>query len=140
MKGARRALTMVSDNCETSDEEGLVQLDAPANSELTLELTAEGFGPTLLPVTTTDTGPAPQLGPLLDEATLGLLAGVLGIDYPFVGTGVMAVSVLEELTLGGTASNCVIVMGWPGSTESSLRFPVQPGFVTQTVVTCDPVE
>lgn len=188
-----------TENCATSDEEGLVQLDVPASSELTLELAAEGFGPTLLPVTTTDTGPAPQLGPLLDDATLELLAGVLGIDYPFVGTGVMAVSVLEELTvpvvsddpgipgitltadregsiyyldenefpqfdlsattapsgagglveaepdtweltLGGTASNCVIVTGWPGSTESAFRFPIRAGFVTQTVVTCDPVE
>ncbi len=44
-----------------------------------------------------------------------------------------------ELELGGTASNCVVVAGWPGSTDRSVRLPVRAGFITQGFVTCDPV-
>jgi len=44
-----------------------------------------------------------------------------------------------EITLGGTASNCVVVSGWPGSDDSSIRLPVRAGFFTQAFVTCDPV-
>jgi hypothetical protein len=186
-----------TENCVTSNEEGFVELDVPASSELTLEVTAEGYGPTLTPVTTTDESPATQVTPLLDEATLELLSGVLGIDYPFTETGVVALSVLDtapivendngipgvtmtpdregsvyyldenefprfdisetttpsgaggiveaepgtwEITLGGTASNCVVVTGWPGSTDNSLRFPIKAGYFTQAFVTCDPVD
>lgn len=44
-----------------------------------------------------------------------------------------------EVSLGGTASNCVVVSGWPGSDASSLRLPIRDGFFTQAFVTCDPV-
>lgn len=44
-----------------------------------------------------------------------------------------------EVTLGGTASNCVVVAGWPGSGAGSVRLPVRAGFITQGIVTCDPV-
>jgi hypothetical protein len=44
-----------------------------------------------------------------------------------------------EITLGGTASNCVVVSGWPGSDANSIRFPVRADFFTQAFVTCDPV-
>lgn len=42
-----------------------------------------------------------------------------------------------EITLGGTASNCVVVSGWPGSDDSSIRLPVRAGFFTQAFVTCE---
>lgn len=44
-----------------------------------------------------------------------------------------------EVTLGGTASNCIIVSGWAGSDASSMRVPIQAGFFTQAFVTCDAV-
>jgi hypothetical protein len=44
-----------------------------------------------------------------------------------------------EVTLGGTASNCVVVAGWPGNGAGSVRLPVRAGFITQGIVTCDPV-
>jgi hypothetical protein len=43
-----------------------------------------------------------------------------------------------EIALGGTAANCVIVAGWPGGGADSVRFPIQDGFFTQAIVTCDP--
>jgi hypothetical protein len=43
-----------------------------------------------------------------------------------------------EITLGGTASNCVVVSGWPGSDDDSIRLPVRAGFFMQAFVACDP--
>lgn len=43
-----------------------------------------------------------------------------------------------EVELGGTASNCVVVAGWPGG-ENSVRLPARAGFITQGIVSCDPV-
>jgi hypothetical protein len=44
-----------------------------------------------------------------------------------------------EVTLGGTASNCVVVSAWPGSNDETIRIPVEEGFVTQAFITCDEV-
>ena len=44
-----------------------------------------------------------------------------------------------EIAWGGTASSCVIVSGWSGSDDSSIRLPVRAGFFTQAFVSCDPV-
>ncbi|MGB8332367.1 MAG: hypothetical protein WCE62_19745 [Polyangiales bacterium] len=182
-------------NCATSDADGIVQLEIPANAELELLVTAEGYTPTLTPQTTSDQDITTQLTPLLSDQTATLLAGVLNTPYPLGDNGLAAISVLTapvtasnngiagvtltpdpgatvfyldenefptrdlsattapsgagglievapgtwELDLGGTASNCVIVAGWPGSTDSSVRLPVRAGFVTQGFVTCDPV-
>ena len=182
-------------NCVTSDAAGMARLEIPANSELALLVTADGFGPTVTPQTTTDQDITTQVAPLLADATVTLLAGVLNTPYPPGANGLVALSVLTapitdnnngipgvtltpdreaavyyldeneiprrdlsattapsgagglievapgtwELELGGTASNCVVVAGWPGSTESSVRLPVRAGFITQGFVTCDPV-
>lgn len=182
-------------NCATSDADGMVTMEVPANAEIVFEVTAAGYGPTLTPQTTTDQDVATQLSPLLADSVVSLLAGILDTPYPFEGTGVIAISTLVEpvdadgngiagvtytpdqtlvsyyldqdeiprldgtataepsgaggfievaagtyeVTLGGTASNCVVVAGWPGSGESSVRLPVRAGFITQGIVTCDPV-
>jgi hypothetical protein len=182
-------------NCATSDVDGIAQLEIPANSELALLVTAEGYTPTLTPQTTSDQDINGQLTPLLSDETVTLLAGVLNTPYPPGDNGIVAISVLTapvtgsnngiagvtitphpeatvfyldenefptrdlstttapsgagglievapgtwEIELGGTASNCVIVAGWPGSTDNSVRFPVRAGFITEGFVTCDPV-
>lgn len=182
-------------NCNTSDSEGMVMLDVPANSELELLVTAEGYGPTLTPLTTSEDDVDGQVTPLLTDEVLTVLAGALGTPYPPGGDGLIAVSVLTEpitaqdngiagvtltpdssatvyyldeneiprtdigattepsgagglievapgtweLTLGGTASNCAVVSGWPGSDSTTVRLPVRAGHITQGFVTCQPV-
>ena len=44
-----------------------------------------------------------------------------------------------EVTLGGTASNRVVVSAWPGSNDDTIRIPVEEGFFTQAFITCDEV-
>ena len=183
-------------NCATSDAEGMLTLQIPANAEVALLVTAEGYGPTVTPLTTAEQDISGQLTPLLTDATLAVFAGVLGTSFPTEDEGIIALSVLVapvdaqdngiagvtltpdpsgtmyyldeneiprldisattepsgagglievapgtwELTIGGTANNCVVVSGWPGSDESSVRLPVRSGFITQGFVTCDPVE
>jgi hypothetical protein len=182
-------------NCATSDADGMVTMEVAANAEIVFEVTAEGYGPTLTPQTTTDENITTQLSPLLADSVISLLAGILGTPYPFEGTGVIAISSLVEplgadgngiagvtytpdetltsfyldedeiprveatataepsgaggfievaagtyeVQLGGTASNCVVVAGWPGSGANSVRLPVRAGFITQGIVSCDPV-
>jgi hypothetical protein len=182
-------------NCDTSDSEGMVTLDVPANSELELLVNADGYGPTLTPLTTSEDDVDGQVTPLLTEDVLTVLAGALGTPYPLTDDGLIAVSALVapvsgqdngiggvtftpdssgtlyyldeneiprtdisattepsgagglvevapgtlELTLGGTASNCTIASGWPGSDSTSIRLPVRAGYITQGFVTCDPV-
>lgn len=185
-----------TDNCAISDADGMVTLDIPANSELEILVTADGYAPTITPQTTTDQDITTQVTPMLADAVATVLSGALGTPYPPDGTGVVAVSVLTapiddqdngiagvtltpdasgtlfyldeneiprtdisattepsgagglievspgtvELTLGGTATNCVIVAGWPGSDAFSVRLPVRDGYFTQGFVTCDPVD
>ena len=183
-------------NCAISDTEGMVTLEIPADSEIELLVTADGYAPTITPQTTTDQDITTQVTPLLTDAVATVLSGALGAPYPPDGTGVVAVSVLTapiddqdngiagvtlttsgsetlfyldeneiprsdlsattepsgagglidvppgtvELTLGGTATNCVIVAGWPGGDAMSVRLPVRDGYFTQGFVTCDPVD
>jgi len=183
-----------SSNCATSDAEGLVTLQVPANAETGFTVIAAGFTPTIAPQTTTDED-LTNLTPLLADTLATALAAILNTPYPFEGTGAVALSVLVapvtdddngisgvtltadrtatsyyldedefpsldltetiapsgaggyielaagtlEITLGGTASNCIIVSGWAGSDASSVRVPIEVGFFTQAFVTCDPV-
>jgi hypothetical protein len=182
-------------NCGTTDADGLVELTLPANSEVTLTVTADGYSPVVSPQLTTDVDSAEIRTALLTESVASLLAGVLGTPYPFEGVGAIAISVLTppitandngipgvtcvldneatyyldengfpsfdltatarpdgvcgyvemapgeyEVSLGGTASNCVPVSAWPGSGADSIRVPVRAGSFTQAFVVCDAVE
>lgn len=42
-----------------------------------------------------------------------------------------------EIRLGGTATNCAVLKGWPGSEANTIRLPVKAGFVTWCSVGCD---
>jgi len=42
-----------------------------------------------------------------------------------------------EIRLGGTATNCVAVGGWPGSEANTLRVPVKAGFASWSSIVCD---
>ena len=184
-----------TDTCATSDAEGNLELTVPADSEIELLASAEDYTPVLTPVTTGDENQSGVLVPLISEATVELLSGVLGTPYPPGENGIVALSVLVapvedanngiagvtvtpdreaevyyldenelpsyeltettypsgvggmvevapgtwELTLGGTASNCIISAAWPGSSALAFRLPVRAGYFTQGFVTCDPV-
>ncbi|MBW2548118.1 MAG: hypothetical protein JRE82_12985 [Deltaproteobacteria bacterium] len=42
-----------------------------------------------------------------------------------------------EIRFGGTATNCVVLKGWPGSEANTIRMPVKVGFVTWGSMRCD---
>ncbi len=42
-----------------------------------------------------------------------------------------------EIRLGGTAINCAVLKGWPGSEANTIRLPVKAGFVTWGSMRCD---
>jgi hypothetical protein len=42
-----------------------------------------------------------------------------------------------EVEIGGTASNCLVVYGWPSDSANTTRLPVREGFMTVAVVRCD---
>jgi hypothetical protein len=42
-----------------------------------------------------------------------------------------------EVEIGGTASNCVVLSGWPSDSANTVRLPVLVGFMTVAVVRCD---
>ncbi|TNF63263.1 MAG: hypothetical protein EP303_02885 [Deltaproteobacteria bacterium] len=42
-----------------------------------------------------------------------------------------------QVEIGGTASNCVVVYGWPSDSANTTRLPVLEGFMTVAVVRCD---
>jgi hypothetical protein len=41
-----------------------------------------------------------------------------------------------EVRLGGTATNCVVAFGWPGSEANTVRMPIKAGFVSWSSLTC----
>jgi len=84
-----------TDNCETSDSTGFVTLTLPANSEIALTVSKEGYTPTLSPQLTANEDVDEYRTALIDEETSSLLAGVLGTAYPLTG-GVVAISALTE--------------------------------------------
>jgi len=96
-------------NCGTTDANGLVELTLPANSEVTLTVVADGYGPVVSPQLTTDVDSTEIRTALLTESVTALLAGVLGTPYPFEGVGAIAVSVL-------TAPITAVDNGIPGVT------------------------
>lgn len=42
-----------------------------------------------------------------------------------------------EVEIGGTASNCAVVYGWPSDSANIIRLPVLEGFMTVAAVLCD---
>jgi len=52
--------------------------------------------------------------------------------------GFVEVSPGEEfqVNLGGTANDCVPLIGWPGNDENSVRFPIREGYVTVVTMSC----
>lgn len=81
-------------NCGTTDANGLVELTLPANSEVTLTVTADGYSPVLSPQLTPDVDSTEIRTALLTESVTMLLAGVLGTPYPFEDVGAIAISAL----------------------------------------------
>ena len=54
------------------------------------------------------------------------------------GGGFVEVSPGEyQIEIGGTAQNCVLIRGWPGDSENSVRVPVREGYLSTARLTCD---
>jgi hypothetical protein len=42
-----------------------------------------------------------------------------------------------EIEIGGTAKNCLLIRGWSGDSENTIRLPVREGYATIARVDCD---
>jgi hypothetical protein len=42
-----------------------------------------------------------------------------------------------QIEIGGNAENCVVVSGWPGEVENSVRTPIRAGYVSWLHLSCD---
>lgn len=65
-------------------------------------------------------------------------------DSDLEATSAAGIAVAVELgageyrvEIGGSASHCVVLFGWPSPIENSVRLPVQPGFASEARVACD---
>jgi hypothetical protein len=47
---------------------------------------------------------------------------------------------IVEVEIGGNAEGCVVLQGWPGEVENSVRMPIQAGYLTRVRVACDAPE
>ncbi len=83
-----------TDDCTTTDADGLAVVTLPANAETGVTITAAGSNPTLLAQTTDAAFVSDQTTTLLSETVATALALVLDIDYPPVGTGVIGLTIL----------------------------------------------
>ena len=90
-----------TEDCMTTDADGLAVVALPSNVETGLTITANGFNPTLLAQTTDADFASDQTTTLLSETIATGLAALLDIDYPVVGTGVIAVTTLFAQPEGG---------------------------------------
>lgn len=82
-----------STNCQTSDSDGMVSFEMPANSETGFNVVSEGYTPTLAPLTTGEEDLSRQTAVLAD-AVVEAMAAILDTPYPLEGDGVVAVSIL----------------------------------------------
>jgi hypothetical protein len=96
-----------TEDCTTTDADGLAVVMLPANAETALAITAAGHDRTLLAQTTDANFASDQTTTLLSETIATALAALLDIDYPLVGTGVIGVTTLFSAEGGG---------GIPGTT------------------------
>ena len=96
-----------TEDCTTTDADGLAVVTLPADAETGVTITADGFNPSLVAQITDANLVSDQNATMLTEAIATLLADILGIDYPLVGTGVIAVTTNFQLPEGG---------GIPGAT------------------------
>lgn len=110
-------------DCAMTDADGLAVVALPRNTETGVTITAEGFNTTVVAQTTNADFDSDQTTTLLSETVAGTLAALLNIDYPLVGTGVIAVNTTFSSPDGG---------GIPGST-----FELTDGTGTEYYVTED---
>lgn len=96
-----------TEDCTTTDADGLAVVTLPADAETGLAITAAGFNRTLLAQTTDANFASDQTATMLSDTVATLLAGVLNIDYPLMGTGVIGLTTLFSAEGGG---------GIPGTT------------------------
>jgi len=41
-----------------------------------------------------------------------------------------------EVEIGGTADNCVIIRGWSGDSDNTVKLPIQEGYMSTAIVAC----
>jgi hypothetical protein len=86
-----------TEDCTTTDADGLAVVALPSNAETGVTITANGFNPTVLAQTTDANFLSDQTTTLLSEAIATTLAALLEIDYPPVGAGVIALTTVFPL-------------------------------------------
>ncbi len=96
-----------TEDCTTTDADGLAVVALPRNSETGVTVTANGFNTTVVAQTTNADFVSDQTATLLSEAIAATLSALLNLDYPLVGTGVVNVNTTFSSPDGG---------GIPGST------------------------
>ncbi|TFH26338.1 MAG: hypothetical protein E4H00_10760, partial [Myxococcales bacterium] len=96
-----------TEDCTTTDADGLAVVALPSNAETGVSITANGFNPTVLTQTTDANFFPDQTTTLLSETIATTLAALLDIDYPLGGTGVVALTTTFPLPEAG---------GIPGTT------------------------
>ncbi len=83
-----------TEDCTTTNADGLAVVVLPADAETGVTITADGFNPTVLAQTTNADFLPDQTTTMLTETVAGALSLVLDIDYPPVGTGVIGLTSL----------------------------------------------
>jgi len=111
-----------TEDCATTDGEGLAALDLPAETELEITVTAEGYNPTLLAEYTGEEFATEQTTVMITEAVAAALAALLGIDYPLEDAGVVSVT----MTLPAPDEG-----GVPGTTLAMIDGDQDPYYVTE---------
>lgn len=90
-----------TEDCTTTNADGLAMVALPSNAETGVTITANGFNPTVLTQTTDANFFPDQTTTLLSETIATTLAALLDIDYPLAGTGVVALTTTFPLPEAG---------------------------------------
>ncbi len=83
-----------TEECTNTDADGLAVVVLPSNAETGVTLTAAGFNQTVLAQTTDADFVSDQTTTMLTETVAETLSGLLAVDYPPVGTGVIGLTAL----------------------------------------------
>lgn len=97
-----------TEDCTTTNANGLAVVALPRNTETGVTITAEGFNTTVVAQTTNADFVSDQATIMLSDGVAALLALGLDLEYPLVGTGVVNVNT--------TFSSPPAGVGIPGST------------------------
>lgn len=85
-----------TDDCQTTEGDGIVMLSMPVDAETAVTIEADGFNPTLSPQVAESSAPAARDVSMLSLGLVELLAMSVDTPYPPENTGFVAVTLLAE--------------------------------------------